>query len=84
MITERLQAAIESAAQLPAEAQDKVASQLESAVRNALWDAELNDPQFDQVLDELIARAEAQEPLPFPRPEGWTDEEEGEVEQGHG
>lgn len=56
MITERLQAAIESAAQLPAEAQDKVASQLESAVRNALWDAELNDPQFDQVLDELIAR----------------------------
>ena len=72
MVTERLQAAIEQAAQLTPEAQDKIAAQLESAVRNALWDAQLNDPQYDHVLEELIAEAEAQEPLPFPKPEGWT------------
>lgn len=78
MITERLQAAVDNAVQLPPEAQDKVAAQLESAVRNALWDAQLNDPQYDYVLEELIARADEQESLPFPKPEGWTEADEAD------
>ncbi len=73
MLNERLKAALESASQLPPEVQEKVAAQIESAVRNALWDAQLNDPQYDDVIRELIAAAEREEPLPFPKPEGWTD-----------
>ena len=64
MLNERLKAALESASQLPAEVQEKVAAQIESAVRNALWDAQLHDPQYDDVISELIAAAEREEPLP--------------------
>jgi hypothetical protein len=78
MITERLQKAIERAAQLPPEEQDKLAAQLESAVRNALWDAQLNDPSNDHIIEALIAEARAQEPLPFPKPKNWTDADESD------
>jgi hypothetical protein len=73
MLNERLKAALDSASALPPEVQDKVAAQIESALRNARWDAQLNDPQYDDVIRELIAAAEQEEPLPFPKPEGWTE-----------
>jgi uncharacterized protein (DUF2267 family) len=78
MITDRLRAVVDSAAQLPPEAQDKVAAQLERAVRNALWDAQLGDPQYDHILEELIARADEQEPLHFPVPQGWTEADDAD------
>ncbi len=61
MLTERLKTAMNSAAQLSPEAQDKVAAQLESAIANALWDADLNDPQNDAWLREWIAQARQDE-----------------------
>ena len=57
MLTERLKAAIESATQLPPDAQEKVAAQLENAIANALWDADLNDPENDEWLAEWIEEA---------------------------
>jgi hypothetical protein len=57
MLTERLKAAIESATQLPPDAQDKVAAQLENAIANALWDADLNHPENDEWLAEWIEEA---------------------------
>lgn len=75
MIIERLQAAVESAAQLSPAEQEKIAEQLESAVRNALWDAQLNDPQYDHIIDELIAHAENERTLPFPTPHDMGDDE---------
>jgi hypothetical protein len=68
MLTERLKAVIDSAAQLPAEAQDKLAAQLEAAIANALWDADLNNPQNDAWLQEWIAEARQDETVDFPRP----------------
>jgi len=41
VFTARLQAAINSAANLPAEEQDKLAAQIESAILNAQWSATL-------------------------------------------
>jgi uncharacterized protein (DUF2267 family) len=68
MITERLKAAMSSAAQLPPDAQDKLAAQLESAIANALWDADLNDPQNDRWLREWIAEVQQDETVDFPTP----------------
>ena len=68
MLTERLQAAINSAASLPAEAQDKVAAQIESAILNAQWDAELADPQNDEWLKQWIEEAQQEETVDFPTP----------------
>ncbi len=80
MLIERLKAAMESAARLPPEAQDALAHQIEQAIDNALWDAELDDPQYDDVIDALIAEAESEEPLPFPKPAGWTAADEAALE----
>jgi len=74
MLNERLKAALDSAAQLPPEVQEKVAAQIESAVRNALWDAQLNDPQYDDVIRELIEEAKRGPQLPFPTPADMGDE----------
>jgi hypothetical protein len=68
MLTDRFKAAIESAAQLPPEAQDKLAEDIEAAIENALWDAELDDPQYDTVMRGLIARAKQQPKLPYRSP----------------
>ncbi|MGH2516148.1 MAG: hypothetical protein ACRDHP_10885 [Ktedonobacterales bacterium] len=68
MLSERLQAVINSAAQLPADIQDQVAAQLESAITNALWDADLRDPQNDAWLTEWIAEARQDETVDFPLP----------------
>lgn len=68
MLTERLSAAIENAAQLPPDMQDKLAAQLESAIANAQWDADLNDPQNDAWLQEWIVEARQDDVLDFPKP----------------
>ncbi|HEY7340007.1 MAG TPA: hypothetical protein VH591_03940 [Ktedonobacterales bacterium] len=68
MLSARLKAAIDSATQLPPDAQEKVAAQLESAIANALWDADLNDPENDEWLGEWIAEARQDETVDFPTP----------------
>ena len=68
MLTERLKAAIESATQLPPDAQEKIAAQLESAIANALWDADLDDPANDEWVVEWIAEARQDETVDFPLP----------------
>lgn len=81
MLTERLKATLESAEQLPSEAQDKLVEEIESAIDNAIWDAQLNDPQYDHVLDQLIEEAKRGPLLPLPTPADMGDEEEPEAEE---
>ena len=66
MLSARLKAAIDSAAQLPPDAQEKIAAQLESALATALWDADLNDPENDEWLSEWIAEARQDETVDLP------------------
>jgi hypothetical protein len=68
MLSARLKAAIDSAARLPPDAQEKLATQLESAIANALWDADLNDPENDEWLSEWIEEARQDETVDFPIP----------------
>lgn len=75
MLTERLKSAFEHAQQLSPDVQDQIAREIESAIENALWDAELNDPQYDDVLRELIDEAKREPDLPFPMPENTGDQE---------
>jgi hypothetical protein len=65
MISDELQAAMNHAAQLPPDAQDKVAAELESAILNAQWDADLDDPANDAWLAEWIAEARQEEAVDF-------------------
>lgn len=68
MLNERLKAVLESAAQLPPEAQEKLASQIEAAIANARWDMDLNDPNNDGWLAEWIQEAHEDEVVDFPKP----------------
>ena len=68
MLTERLQTAIESAAQLPPAVQDELAAQIENAITNAVWDADLADPKNDAWLKEWIEEARQEETVDFPTP----------------
>lgn len=68
MLIDRLKAAIDSAAQLSPELQERVAAQLESAIASALWDADLDDPQNDAWLSEWIDEARQEETVDFPKP----------------
>ncbi len=61
MLSERLKSALEHAAQLPPEVQDKVAAHFELAITNAQWDADLNYPANDLWLSEWITEAQADE-----------------------
>ena len=70
MITERLKAAVSRAEQLPEQAQDALAAEIERILNDARWDALLSDPRFDEAIEALIAQAEQEEPLPFPKPRG--------------
>jgi len=76
MLTERLKAAMESAAELPPEAQDKLAEEIQNAIDNAIWDAQLNDPQYDHIIEALIAKARRGPLLPLPTPADMGDEAE--------
>jgi hypothetical protein len=80
MLTDRLKAVMESASHLSPELQDRLAEEIASAMDNALWDAELDDPQSDDILEALVARARQQAPLPLPTPHDFGDEDEGEAQ----
>jgi hypothetical protein len=73
-MTERLQAAIDDAAQLPPAAQDAVAAEIESLIKNARWDALLSDPRSDDVLRRMVQEAEKEVAMPFPSPRDMGDE----------
>lgn len=75
MLTDRLKSAFEHAQKLPPEAQDRIAQEIESAIDNAVWDAELNDLQCDEALRELIEEAKREPSLPFPTPSDMGDQE---------
>jgi hypothetical protein len=75
MLADRLKSAFEQAQKLPPEAQDRIAEEIERAIDNAQWDAELNDPQYDEVLRELIEEAKREPSLPFPTPSDIGDQE---------
>jgi len=66
MLTERLKAALDNAALLDPDAQEKVAAQLESAIASARWDADLNDPHNDAWLSAWIAEAREDQTVGFP------------------
>lgn len=76
MLSERLRAAMESAAKLPPETQERLAEEIEAAIDNALWDAEMNDPRNDEANAALVAHARQQAPLPFPTPRDMGDDDE--------
>lgn len=82
MLTERLKAAVNSAAQLPPDAQEKVATQLENAIANALWDADLADPRNDAWLEEWIAEARQDETVEFPEPRAQREVSEASEAKG--
>ena|SRR6185437_7463904 len=70
MITERLRVAVAKAEQLPEQAQDALAAEIERAINDARWDVLLSDTRFDEAIEALIAQTEQEEPLPFPKPRG--------------
>ena len=66
MLTDRLRAALEIAERLPPEAQDALAAQIESVMRDALWNAVLNGPRPGEVLRQMTAEADSTGTQPFP------------------
>jgi hypothetical protein len=84
MIAEGLKAALEHAAEraadLSPEEQARLAVQIESAIDNAIWDAQLRDPRNDAAIAALIDEAKRDERLPFPRPAAWTEADEADEE----
>lgn len=68
MITERLKAAVSKAEQLPEQAQDALAAEIERVINDTRWDTLLSDLRFDKAIEALIAQTEQEEPLPFPKP----------------
>lgn len=66
MMTERLKAFVDGASQLPPEAQDKLVAQIESALDNARWDAQMRSEHDLVVLRALADEARREPKLPFP------------------
>jgi hypothetical protein len=65
-MTERLKEAVDNATQLPPEQQDQIAEQIEAAIENAVWDAQLRDPRYQPIIVEMAARVLQEEPRPMP------------------
>ena len=59
-LLERVQEALERAAFLPPEQQERVAADTLSVIDNALWDAQLRDPANQAAHEALIAEALAE------------------------
>lgn len=75
-LIERVQEALERAASLPPEQQERVAADILSVIDNALWDAQLRDPANQAAHDALIAEALAEGDFqPFPSAEELGVEE---------
>lgn len=78
MLTDPLRAVVDSAADIPTDAQDKLAAQIEiwlDALDDALWDQQFADPRSQAVFAELAAQAEQGPFLPFPTPSDMGDQE---------
>ena len=76
MITDRLRAAVDGAADISPEAQDKLAAQIEAwldALDDALWDQQFADPRSQAVFAELASKAQEGPFLPFPTPADLGD-----------
>ena len=73
MLNEKLQAAINEAATLSPEAQEELATQIESWLADARWDALLETPESQAFLDELIQEARNSPTAPCE----WDDEAKG-------
>ncbi|HLJ82115.1 MAG TPA: hypothetical protein VKT52_11545 [Ktedonobacterales bacterium] len=73
-LTERLKEITANASQLSPEAQDKLAEEIANALENALWDAQLRDPQHLEVLRELAEEARQGPKLPMPMPHDTGDD----------
>lgn len=70
-LLERVQEALERAASLPPEQQERIAADILSVIDNALWDAQLRDPAHQAAHEALVAEALAEgEFQPFPISEG--------------
>jgi len=83
-LMERVQEALERAASLPPEQQERIAADILSVIDNALWDAPLRDPANQAAHDALIAEALAEDDFrPFPTAEE-LDVEEPTDEDGTG
>ncbi|HKV85181.1 MAG TPA: hypothetical protein VJN88_11525 [Ktedonobacterales bacterium] len=78
MLTDRLRAVVDSAADFSPDAQDKLAAQIEAwldALDDALWDQQFADPRSQAIFAEMAAQAEKGPFLPFPTPEDMGDQE---------
>jgi hypothetical protein len=82
MLSERIRTAVERAAQLPTDLQEKLATEIETAVDNALWDAELRDPRNRAMHQAMIAAALADEKLPLPTARDLGIDEDSETDAG--
>jgi len=78
MMTERLKAFVDGASQLPPEAQDKLVAQIESALDNARWDAQMRSEHDLVVLRALADEARREPKLPFPTLEEMDQEADAE------
>jgi hypothetical protein len=58
-VNARLEAAVQSAAQLPDELQAEIAARIEEEMDDLAWKAQLNDPRSQAVLDQLEAQLDA-------------------------
>jgi hypothetical protein len=82
ILSERLQAAIESAARLPRGRQDELAARIEALLDEgdeAVWEAAFADPRSAAFFAELAAEADGADTgprQPFPKPAGWTEADE--------
>ena len=86
MITERLREAVDSAAEYPPEAQERLAEQIEAwldALDDALWDQHFADSRSQAVFAEMAAQAQQGPFLPFPAPHDMGDQDDdGASENG--
>ena len=66
-----LRQAVEQAAQLAEDAQRRIAEMILAEIDpEQRWKELLNDPRSEEALEELVARARQQKPLPFSQPRG--------------
>ena len=66
MMTDHLKALIERIGQLPPDAQQKLAEEIEDILDDDEWRALLADPRSGSVLDDLIAQAKRSPRRPWP------------------
>jgi len=84
MMTERLREVVDSAAEYPPEAQERLAEQIEAwldVLDDALWDQQFADPRSQAVFAEMADRAQQGPFLPFPTPKDMGDQDDEEANE---